>query len=136
MTRNIYKALLFSHPNLGTSHFSYSLRHGAFHLFFKKFLNLNVDRCLFFCLFLLAIVLYVLLRFMASDYPFGVFKLFSLLKGKLLLKKGLFSSKHISCCAFVSVSLLNKGFHNIKMYLFCSFRYALKVHEHFMCVLS
>ena len=35
-----------------------------------------VDRCLFFVLFLLAIVLYVLLRYTDSDYPFGIFKLF------------------------------------------------------------
>ena len=40
-----------------------------------------VDRCLSFCpfvLFLLAIVISVLLRFTDSDYPFGIFKLFSL----------------------------------------------------------
>jgi hypothetical protein len=32
--------------------------------------------CLFFCL--LAIVLFVLLRYTDSDYPFGIFKLFLL----------------------------------------------------------
>jgi hypothetical protein len=36
-----------------------------------------VDRCLSFVLFLLAIVLSVLFRFTDSDYPFGIFKLFS-----------------------------------------------------------
>ena len=36
-----------------------------------------VDPCLSFnCSFLLAIVLSVLLQFMDSDYPFGIFKLF------------------------------------------------------------
>ena len=35
-----------------------------------------VDRCLFFCTFLSAIVLSALLRYMNSDYPFGIFKLF------------------------------------------------------------
>ena len=35
-----------------------------------------IYRCLFFCPFLLAIVLSVLLRFMDSHYPFGIFKLF------------------------------------------------------------
>ena len=35
-----------------------------------------VDRCLSFCIFLLAIVLSVLLRYTDSDYPFGIFKLF------------------------------------------------------------
>jgi hypothetical protein len=35
-----------------------------------------VNHCSSFFLFLLAIVLSVLLRFMASDYPFGIFKLF------------------------------------------------------------
>jgi hypothetical protein len=35
-----------------------------------------VDRCLFFCTFHSAIVLSVLLRYMDSDYPFGIFKLF------------------------------------------------------------
>jgi hypothetical protein len=34
-----------------------------------------VDRCLSFVLFLLAIVLSVLLRYMDSDCPFGIFKL-------------------------------------------------------------
>jgi hypothetical protein len=36
-----------------------------------------VDRCLSFCLFVLAIVWSVLLWFTDSDYPFGIFKLFS-----------------------------------------------------------
>ena len=36
-----------------------------------------VDRCLSFVLFLLTIVLFVLLRYTDSDYPFGIFKLFS-----------------------------------------------------------
>jgi len=35
-----------------------------------------VYRCLSFSIFLLAIVLSYLLRFMDSDYPFGIFKLF------------------------------------------------------------
>jgi len=35
-----------------------------------------VDRCLFFVPFHLAIVLSVLLRYTASDYSFGIFKLF------------------------------------------------------------
>ena len=35
-----------------------------------------VDRCLSFCAFVLAIVLSVLLRNTASDYPIGIFKLF------------------------------------------------------------
>jgi hypothetical protein len=35
-----------------------------------------VDCCLSFVLFLLAIVLYVLLRYTDSSYPFGIFKLF------------------------------------------------------------
>ena len=35
-----------------------------------------IYRCLFFCPFLLAIVLSVLLRFMDFHYPFGIFKLF------------------------------------------------------------
>jgi hypothetical protein len=36
-----------------------------------------VDRCLSLCtFFLLAIVLFVLLRYTDSDYPFGIFKLF------------------------------------------------------------
>jgi hypothetical protein len=35
-----------------------------------------VDCCLSFELFLLAIVLYVLLRYTDSSYPFGIFKLF------------------------------------------------------------
>ena len=35
-----------------------------------------VDCCLSFVLFLLAIVLYVLLRYTDSGYPFGIFKLF------------------------------------------------------------
>ena len=35
-----------------------------------------VDSCLSFCTFLLTIVLSVLLRYMDSDYPFGIFKLF------------------------------------------------------------
>ena len=35
-----------------------------------------VDRCLSFCTFPLAIVSSVLLRYMDSDYPFGIFKLF------------------------------------------------------------
>ena len=34
-----------------------------------------VDYCLSFCTFSLAIVLFVLLRFTDSDYPFGIFKL-------------------------------------------------------------
>ena len=39
-----------------------------------------VDRCLFFCTFLLAIVLSILLRYTDSDYPFGIFKLFLIYK--------------------------------------------------------
>ena len=35
-----------------------------------------VGHCLFFCTFLLAIALSVLLRYTDSDYPFGIFKLF------------------------------------------------------------
>jgi hypothetical protein len=35
-----------------------------------------VDRCFFLLSFLLAIVLFALLRFTDSDYPFGIFKLF------------------------------------------------------------
>jgi hypothetical protein len=35
-----------------------------------------IDRCLFFVLFHLAIVLSILLRFTDSDYSFGIFKLF------------------------------------------------------------
>jgi hypothetical protein len=35
-----------------------------------------VDRCLSFCSFLLAVALYVLLRYTDSDYPFDIFKLF------------------------------------------------------------
>ena len=35
-----------------------------------------IDRCLFFVLFHLAIVLSILLRFTDSDYPFSIFKLF------------------------------------------------------------
>jgi hypothetical protein len=35
-----------------------------------------VDHCLSFELFLLTIALSVLLRYMDSDYPFGIFKLF------------------------------------------------------------
>jgi hypothetical protein len=35
-----------------------------------------VDRCLSFVLFLLAIVLSILRRYMVSDCPFGIFKLF------------------------------------------------------------
>ena len=35
-----------------------------------------VDRCLFFCIFLLAIALSVLLRYTNLDYPFGIFKFF------------------------------------------------------------
>ena len=35
-----------------------------------------VDRCLSFCTISLAIVLSVLLRYMDSDYPFGIFTLF------------------------------------------------------------
>ena len=37
-----------------------------------------VDRCLYFVLFLLANALYVLLRYMDYDCPFGIFKLFIL----------------------------------------------------------
>jgi hypothetical protein len=37
-----------------------------------------VDRCLFFCTFLLATVLSILLRFTDSDYPYGIFKHFYL----------------------------------------------------------
>jgi hypothetical protein len=33
-----------------------------------------VDRCVYFCVFLLTIVLSVLLRFTDSDYPFDIFK--------------------------------------------------------------
>ena len=35
-----------------------------------------VDRCLSFCIFLLAIVLSVFLSYTDSDYPFGICKLF------------------------------------------------------------
>jgi hypothetical protein len=35
-----------------------------------------VDRCLSFCVFLVAIVLSVRIRFMDSDYSVGIFKLF------------------------------------------------------------
>jgi len=43
-----------------------------------------VDRCLSFCLYLLAIVLSVFLRSSNSDYPLGIFKLFLLYKGKFV----------------------------------------------------
>ena len=51
---------------------------------------------LLFVLFLLAIVLSVLHRFMDSDYPFGIFKLFLQTKSKLLIiKKRLCKSNNI-----------------------------------------
>jgi len=46
-----------------------------------------VDRCLSFYPFLFTIVLSVLLRFTDSDYPFGIFKLFFSLRGKLWAHK-------------------------------------------------
>ena len=129
MTRNIYKSLLFSHLNLGISHFSYSLRHWAFHLFFLNFLNLNVDRCLFFFFCVVC---------STSIYglwlPLWCLQAFLSPWGQALVKKGIiFFKTYFMLCIYLSFF---KGFHNTKMYLFCSFRYALKVHEYFMCVLS
>jgi hypothetical protein len=55
--------------------------------------------CLFFCLFLLVIVLSVLLRYKDSDYPFGIFKLFLILFNTVLVlttsSTGKFYMQHV-----------------------------------------
>ena len=103
MTRNIYKALLFSHPNLGTSHFSYSLRHGAFHLFFLNFLNLNVDRCLFFCLFLLAHCIVCPTSIYGLWLPLWCLQAFLSPQGQTFVKKGIiFFKTYFMLCIYLS----------------------------------
>ena len=54
-----------------------------------------VDRCLYLCTFFLAIVLYVLLPYIDSDYPFGIFKLF--------LKGSWCSHNHYILCVCVNL---------------------------------
>jgi hypothetical protein len=65
-----------------------------------------VDRCLSFCPFFLAIVLSVL-RFMDSDYPFGIFKLFlTLLKSILSILYGIKGHLKLWVCLTLQCTVL------------------------------
>jgi hypothetical protein len=97
--------------------------------------------------FLLAIVLYVLLRFMESDYPFGNFKLFlsplqfphkhnvhfdftfsCLFYLRYLCLLAHSGDQHILCCVFCFACLrLVSGVHNVTSFSWLSIRVSLAV---------